>query len=691
MKKIFLLIAILIAVPFSVMSKVQIDNSYQNHQTDKMQNAPSFSNDELIKINKSKINFPTTLGKFRLIDTVADALFNGYNNGSTSMTYEPLSGTLFLTQYDRVYDSIGTDRVMSGEVILYYSTDKGQNWNSKVIYYKLGDAAVNASISVLNPKKSTNINDLFINVYCSLFRYNTVSKKYEVAGALYLFNEGNGLDSFQDFTDSEPSNSAGAYKWSDCKTTTYNGPDLSYTYFYGKLSPNDGQQYGLYGFGSLVFNTEGFSNNYSIMPPEWGSQYWYTTDKLNSSYNAPIYVDYDQNGTLYAALSNIFSDNTQVRSLAISKSTDNGQTWSEFERIPQAVIDNYVQAQGIESAYSTYPYWSHGFVVTGVDEYTYIMSFRKVISSTAGIYENYITEFYKKNGDWKVREIAKLNGENWRCPYIIEDSSTVSGTILDGFDDSRRGYEIELSKTADGQNILLKYVDNRPELASLNEVMTLCGGNVQVDSTLTTDIWVTYRDVDDKNGWSSPANITDDLWMNHLTWIPDIIPSLSEVPIIEHVTTEYTNPANQRVINKYPYFVQNFIIQQAMPTMILYSTFDATKGENISNSTIQVPKGANGTTSVENQINTEINSFTIYPNPVTSNASLSYDIANNAYVKIEVFNSMGELVKTVRNYSLATPGISGLSFDTNNLSTGVYYVTLTANGKKVTKMMNVVR
>lgn len=695
MKKLYLAIALIIAIPISLLSKDKLGADNLKPQNQVVTSISKEANLLLNNHSKNKLKFPSVLGKYNIIDTAVDIVFNGYYGNSTTLTYEPISGSLFMIKSNRYTDSSTGVKMLKGETILYYSYDKGASWGSKIIFEKLGGVPVDPSISVLNPKKSTNPNELFITIYNRYFKYNAFTKSYDDVGGIYLFNEGNGLDNQFDFSEETgPSNSGGAYTWSLNKSLSYNGPESSTSYFYGTLNANEGQQYGLYGFSGIEFDQNGLLNNFSIMPQEWGAQNWKTSDNLKATYNASIYIDADENGTLYMAVDNIFADDLNKRVLGISKSTDNGQTWSEFEKFPQAVLDNYLTQEGIEGVVEVYPYFAggNGFAVTGVDEYTYLMAGLKIISNSAELYSGRFVELYKKNGEWKIRDVAPNTADKWTPPYVIQDTSAAGSTTFeDGFQKNIRGYEIQLAKTADGQSLLMKYIDNRNDIVGLNQPFTLCGGNVQVDSMLTTDVWVTYRDIANDNGWSTPANITDDIWMNRSTWIPSIIPSLTQVPIVEQMSIEFKNPNYPRVVNKYPYFVQNYVIDQGIPNIMLCATFDATKGENIRNSALQIPKGANGVGSVEDQINTEINSFVIYPNPVSNTASLSYDIANPSYVKIEVFNAMGELVKTVRNYSLATPGISGMDFDVNNLSAGVYYVTMTANGKKLTKMMNVVR
>lgn len=690
MKKLYLVIALLVAIPLSLVSKVGMNDGHlQPHQ----QKLPSITKDMLLNFenySKDKNYQPTTLGKFQILDTNVDVIFNSYYGNNTPMAYEPISGTLFMVQSDRFNSVVAGDTVLEGAVYLYYTQDNGASWSRETIFSKPKSVPVNPTISVTNPSKSNDPSKLSVVVFNRYFKYNDFSKAYDALGGLYLFNSGNGLSGpFEEFEEAGPTINNSGYQWSLSKALSYTGSESSLSYFYGTLDPNTGVQYGMYGVGNLEFDNGGLLNNYSVMPQNWGSLVWRPSTDVNSSYNAPLYMDVDQNGTLYAAVNNIFSDNIEVRTLAISKSTDKGQTWTDFDRVPQAVFDAYNTQEGLENSFEPKPYSTSGFVVTGVDEYSYVLTYRKIVSSTAEIFEDKIVEIYKKNGEWKIQDIATNTGDTWRTPYLLQDTN--SAIAEDVFLDNARGYEIQLAKTADGQNLLLKYIDNREELVGLKEVLTLAGG-AQLDTTLTTDIWIAHRSIANPNSWSAPISITNDIWMNKVTYIPSIIPSLTQVPIIEHVNVpflHYLLPTSTRIVNKYPRFIENFVVGSYIRNYVLFSSFDASAGENIANPAVQAPDGA--IVSVDELINSEINTFNIYPNPVTSSASITYDIANNANVKIEVFSAMGELVKTVRNYSLATPGITAIEFDASDLSSGVYYVTMTANGKRVTKLMNVVR
>ena len=71
--------------------------------------------------------------------------------------------------------------------------------------------------------------------------------------------------------------------------------------------------------------------------------------------------------------------------------------------------------------------------------------------------------------------------------------------------------------------------------------------------------------------------------------------------------------------------------------------------------------------------------FQNYPNPFNPTTTIKYSLRNSAMIKIELFNSLGELIR------VAARGVKGkgtykifLSFDNSLLSSGVYFYRLTA-------------
>ena len=63
----------------------------------------------------------------------------------------------------------------------------------------------------------------------------------------------------------------------------------------------------------------------------------------------------------------------------------------------------------------------------------------------------------------------------------------------------------------------------------------------------------------------------------------------------------------------------------------------------------------------------------VYPAPVRSNTTVAFELAESAYVEINIFNTNGSLVETV--FSSALPeGTQKLQWNAGNLSPGIYYL-----------------
>ena len=76
-----------------------------------------------------------------------------------------------------------------------------------------------------------------------------------------------------------------------------------------------------------------------------------------------------------------------------------------------------------------------------------------------------------------------------------------------------------------------------------------------------------------------------------------------------------------------------------------------------------------------------------YPNPFNPETTISFDLPANATVKLEVFNPLGQLVKTMVN-QLLTSGSYSVHFDGSQLASGMYYYRLsTQNRIEVKKMI----
>jgi len=107
--------------------------------------------------------------------------------------------------------------------------------------------------------------------------------------------------------------------------------------------------------------------------------------------------------------------------------------------------------------------------------------------------------------------------------------------------------------------------------------------------------------------------------------------------------------------------------------------------------------GGNDTTiftSVNNEITNIPKDFILeqnYPNPFNPVTSIKYQVLRNSNVKLITFNITGQEITTLVN-ERKSAGTYEVTFDGSNLSSGIYFYTLFANGKRIeTKRMVLVR
>jgi hypothetical protein len=73
-----------------------------------------------------------------------------------------------------------------------------------------------------------------------------------------------------------------------------------------------------------------------------------------------------------------------------------------------------------------------------------------------------------------------------------------------------------------------------------------------------------------------------------------------------------------------------------------------------------------------------------YPNPFNPSTNIRYQITNNRFVLLKVYDILGKEIATLVNEK-QSPGVYEVIFEGSNLSSGIYFYTLTAGDFKATK------
>ncbi len=79
-----------------------------------------------------------------------------------------------------------------------------------------------------------------------------------------------------------------------------------------------------------------------------------------------------------------------------------------------------------------------------------------------------------------------------------------------------------------------------------------------------------------------------------------------------------------------------------------------------------------------------------YPNPFNPSTEIKYELADTKHVKLNIYNALGELVKTLVNKE-QHPGSYVTKFDASKLSSGFYFYTISAGNFTDTKKMMLVK
>ncbi|MBI9071506.1 MAG: T9SS type A sorting domain-containing protein [Melioribacteraceae bacterium] len=79
-----------------------------------------------------------------------------------------------------------------------------------------------------------------------------------------------------------------------------------------------------------------------------------------------------------------------------------------------------------------------------------------------------------------------------------------------------------------------------------------------------------------------------------------------------------------------------------------------------------------------------------YPNPFNPATVISYQLAVNSFVRLQVFNVLGKEIKTLVSQN-QQPGDYKINFDASELSSGTYFYQLNTGGHTLTKKMLLIR
>ncbi len=617
----------------------------------------------------------------RVFTTEVASRFHYWTFGTSSndmFKYDAKSGTLNIARNRALFN---TQQQLDGvEVGIVRSSDNGNTWTFDVIIKTNEMFFGMPTIGWVNPDDLSNPAEYPTSIVG--FRYpinRSVNPPTVDFDRLSMWNRtsggvaeiplsaqprpGNGF--YMDFVDVHGDNSNGA------------------VHAAGLLASDPTAQYGTYGYFNFNLVVEDFGQLPTI-PSAWGNDKWRPGGGLTRSFNAPMALSGDKDGTLYAVFNNITADNQEARTIEVSKSTDQGKTWSSLNVMPSNLISQFAQATGGDVSYQptiqpnfNTPYDGGSLIVTGPDQFSY---FYRLVTATTdpndptmidSVLSFNIAEAKYDKGTWTLTRVAELNSYGFLMVSVQDSISQSIGAPAIQVSGNGRGHELQSAITADGNNIIVKWVDINPERPKQFTGVRVFDGPTnnlytEVD-TLTelfdTDIFITSR-ATNSNSWAAAKNVTDDDDMAFRTYMPDVVKSINDVPIIRILGTGLGT------------------ITSRLPKPVAQLLFTAGASVDF------------GTTAVvsvdDNDQKYTFSMSSISPNPVSGAAQVSFTLDRAATVAVELYDMLGAQVGTVAPQQLPA-GSHGVNVNASTFAAGTYNVALVVDGVRMMKPFVVVR
>lgn len=584
--------------------------------------------------------------EFRILDSLSNA-YSYFTESQQPFVYHLSSGTLVTIK--RGYEDLEKNPSYSGtntkdNLFLVTSTNLGQDWSAPALLFdaKADPPSPNRYGTARYPSIHAFEYDASVT-YVFTAPTNNAAGWYGYVNGLY-----NGVD--------RPISFNGAfnfdgqdYGWAGTESRMLGGVDGTDAFglAIGGLMPPGGNQWDNNSNIGLR-KTMTFDEWTPKIPPQWLSEKFHPVSQDSTRSASVVDLKYGPNNTMYMAVEGNFisqAPDNRVK-LGVSTSADFGETWSEFDVTPNQLLRDYAASVGFDpdSIYMTYS--EKGFVVFDNGDMSFALNIYDGaiggVSQPDSLQLKQIVEIYKEGGVWGIRKIADVSG------FVL--AYLPSGTT------NQMGYELQMSRSFDGNTILCKWV----------EFLSLIDQQTQQTVT-TTDIVVNARYKN--SSWGEPLDITLSDMFDRITWIPDYVPNgLVNVPILKVETIP--NPGDDAATAKDR---QRYL--ELYPQYVMIGNFDA-------HEVLEVEESVNN-----------INSLTItsiYPNPIDANAEFNFNLPNDGKVDITICDLMGRTVMSVFS-GLRGAGLQSVKLNTEELPAGAYFCTVTSNGQRATEMITIVR
>ena len=582
------------------------------------------------------------IGSFNIVDSLVNA-YSYFTNDQQPFVYYAPTNTLITIKRGALAASAGQNTL--NDLYVRTSKDWGVTWNPAELIYTVDKGNMARYPSVYGFEFESQM------AYVFTAPANQANGWQGFING--IFTAGNSAYSF---TYNETLNGK-AYGWTGTDSKIFgaiNGSD-AYAIATGSIMPPSGLP--LVDNSSIGKRTStSFVDWTSEIPAAWASSNFVTpipdatyTDSLSNSSVIGLKME-ETDKILYSAVYGRFTaaDVTTASIPGVSKSTDLGKTWSDFEIFPRSVLNNYLTGLSIDP--TEVFIINRDFVPFAGGDYSFVVSLyedtsKSLIPFASALHQ--IVELYKENGQFGLRPIANTTG------FSLKYNGAAANNQM--------GDELMVTRTVDGSALLVKWVD------FVNAVNT----NGDTVYNYTTDILASIRLKDSKK-WSDPRDISESEIFDRITWIPNYIPNdLKSVPVlkIESIPNSLDTPEEaslrQRTLESTPV---------ATPQYVMVGHFDA----NLLLGVEQEEKGS---------------AFSlpgVYPNPASTEIYVDAMLPSSGNVKVQLCDMFGRNV-VAPFANVVGAGSNTFRFDVSNVVSGAYFVKVEYNGNSETRLINIVK
>jgi len=644
--------------------------------------------------------------------------------GQCVTAYDATANVLLYVKSLYSADPLGSGTTAKGQIWILRSFDRGITWDSIRYVSDTNTYFWSPSITLANPYKTKNFDSLF--VFVSANTYSIEPWGSTGLACVRLFK-----GEFSAFTSVRSAISA--TKWDITKTMygmTGEGENQVVNFLaYGQPGADNSSvrsdQYAAY-LVNTIKNGELVNTKSNIWPDAWKvSNFNPPASEVQAGYiyNSNVFGATGDDGTPYVMFSNIeLNKDTLGRRPVCSKSTDAGKTWTTIDWCPDGALENSLKTINPEFSYmwDSYFWWSKNgddLVAQGQDELSYLQRFRTRWDWTEGGVKdsmafNAIIEIRKQGNLWSAipvtafdRKIVNMDNPTvkefighdwWRvAPHATSYTAAQSylwrttddeDTDLDTMITTQREHELQISKTPNG-DLVAKWIDftgqTYNDLYAMNKT-TLLNSVIEIDTLAKTDVYMSYR----KKGsstWSSPMRVmgdnvpnftkTSNFYPKKGTMIPKIVPSLNEIPLFDVVFDTLRVADDPRQL--YPIELRELAIDHIGSQLVIVHKVAL---DSAWTPVVEEPKVELKSTIGE-----------IYPNPTSERIEFSLALSREAFVNVEIFNSIGEKVAMVFNGMVNSQANAIVYNEVKNFAAGVYYCIVTVDGQKTTRKFTVTR